>query len=396
MGYRNLKLNRIIHSLLSLTASTCLLSTAGSLQITHAYINYAFIEETDNRITKEKVLDKVKPMESDSTFIGTLHPMLKAAGDEWTIPRLTGIFGHAFSFSMKIGDAAVWQQANIDWWLLWDMLPQIGYEFHEFQIVHHGKETAPSQDDIDVVKEQTWTNVKRSIDQGVPVIAWQPMTNAQKEKGVSAYGWGLLVGYDERKKTYTVRHQNQKTEYAIPFDQFGYTDPVGWYCVFVLGNRKLFDERKLVVRSLENAVAFANGKRFDLAEAPYKVDAVGFAAYQLWKKAVVEGDVDLGFIEHSAWILWEMRENAAEYLREIAVDLPTTSSQILLDATKFYDTEIKAIAKLVNLCKENESFTELKRQEAAKYIGTALDAEQKAIGKIEEALKTLSKERNKL
>lgn len=62
----------------------------------------------------EKGLKGVKPARGDSTFIGTLHPMLKAAGADWSIPRLTGTFGHAFSFSMKVGNGAVWQQANVD------------------------------------------------------------------------------------------------------------------------------------------------------------------------------------------------------------------------------------------------------------------------------------------
>ena len=56
-------------------------------------------------MAEKKVLDGVKPVRGDSTFIGTLHPVLKAAGADWSMPRLTGTFGHAFSFSMKIGTA---------------------------------------------------------------------------------------------------------------------------------------------------------------------------------------------------------------------------------------------------------------------------------------------------
>lgn len=149
----------------------CLLTIFGSFQITFAHSNIAFIEEADEKSIKEVVLDKVEPMESDSTFIGTLHQVLKAAGDEWSIPKLTGTFGHAFSFSMKIGDSAVWQQANIDWWLLWEMITHIGYTFYEFQILHHDKDIKPNPTLILKTKEQTWNRVKESIDRGIPAIA---------------------------------------------------------------------------------------------------------------------------------------------------------------------------------------------------------------------------------
>ena len=172
----------------------------------------------------------------------------------------------------------------------------------------------------------------------------------------------------------------------------------------VLAKKKPFDRMALEVKSLEHAVAFAHGTRFDLEDAPYTVDAVGFAAYELWKQALESGDVDVGFTEYAAWNLWEMRENAAAYLREITDRFPKVPSRALSDAALFYDEEIKAIVKLVNICKEHESFTTLKRQEAVEVLksfttlkrqravealNAALDAEKKAIGKIEEALAAL-------
>ena len=386
MDFRLSVLRSVFLTLLSLTV----FFTLGSVGGAKSQLNDSFHKEKEEKVFQKKVLEGVKPVESNSTFIGALHPMLKAAGEEWSIPRLTGTFGHAFSFSMKIGDGAVWQQANIDWWLLWEMIADIGYEFQEFQVVRNGKQPARTPEEIQNIKAQTWEKVKASIDKGIPVIAWQPMTVEQRDSGVSAYGWALLVGYDETEKTYTVRHQHYKTEYTVPFDQFGYTDPVGWYCVMVLGEKKPFDRMALEVKSLKNAAAFAHGTRFDLEKAPYKVDAIGFAAYQLWKHALENGDVDIGFTEHSAWILWEMRENAAVYLREIADRFPKVSRQALSDAAGFYDEEIKAIVKLVNICRENESFTKYTRQEAVDTVSTALDAEKKAIGKIEEVLKRLN------
>ncbi|MDE0316778.1 MAG: hypothetical protein OXM61_17970 [Candidatus Poribacteria bacterium] len=383
MDFRLSVLRSVFLTLLSLTVFL----TLGSVGPAKAQVKGSFHKE---KVFQKKALEGVKPVEGDSTFIGTLHPMLKAAGEDWSIPRLTGTFGHAFSFSMKIGDGAVWQQANIDWWLLWEVITHIGFEFQEFQVILKRKQPAPTPKEIQSIKAQAWEKVKASIDRGIPAIAWQPMTVAQQDSGVSAFGWASLVGYDETEKTYTVRHQHYKTEYTVPYDQFGYTDPVGWYCVMVLSKKKPFDRMALEVKSLKNAVAFAHGTRFDLEKAPYKIDVVGFAAYQLWKQALENGDVDIGFTEHSAWILWEMRENAAAYLREIADHFPKVSSQALSDAAGFYDEEIKIVVKLVNLCKENDSFTKSIRQEATEAISAALDAEKKAIKKIEVALKTLN------
>ena len=352
-------------------------------------INGSIREKEEKKLSGKKILEGVKPAPGDSTFIGTLHPTLKAAGEDWSIPSLSGTFGHAFSFSMTIGGGTVWQQANIDWWMLWDMITYIGYEFREFQAVLQGKQLPPTATELQNLKDQTWEAVKTSIDHGIPAIAWQPMTVEQRDSGVRAYGWALLVGYDETEKTYTVRHQHYTTEYTVPYDQFGFTDPVNWYCVMILGEKKPLDRRALEVKSLKHAVAFAHGARFDLEDAPYTVDAVGFAAYELWKQGLESGDVDVGFTEHAAWILWEMRENAAAYLREIADRFPEVSSRALTDAALFYDKEIKAIVKLVNICKEHKSFTMPTRQEAVVALNAALEAEKRAIGKIEEALATI-------
>jgi hypothetical protein len=48
--------------------------------------------------------------------------------------------------------------------------------------------------------------------------------------------------------------------------------------------------------------------------------------------------------------------------------------------------------KLVNICKEHESFTAPERQKAVEAVNAALDAEKKAIGKIEAALAALPAE----
>ena len=59
-----------------------------------------------------------------STLISVLHPMLRSAGQtEWSTDRLRGVTGHAFAFEMRKGGGEVWHDANLDWWLWYDLYP---------------------------------------------------------------------------------------------------------------------------------------------------------------------------------------------------------------------------------------------------------------------------------
>lgn len=72
------------------------------------------------------MLEGIRPRQGDSTVIGTLHPMLQAAGSPLSVARLAATLGHAFTFSMRQDGSEVWQQANLDWWLFFEDLPWPG------------------------------------------------------------------------------------------------------------------------------------------------------------------------------------------------------------------------------------------------------------------------------
>ena len=342
----------------------------------------------DNELTK-KVLERVQPVPGDSTFVGTLYAVLRAAGEDWSINRLLGTFGHPFNFGMKKWSNEVWQQATIDWYLIWDMFHNIGYEFHEF----NANLTETSKEEAQALRDQAWVKVKESIDRGIPAIAWQPMTVEQRNSGFGAHEWGLLVGYDEKEKTYTVRHQYGRGEYTVPYDQFGHTDDANWYCVFVLGSPKPFDRMAVETQSLKHAVAFARGRRYDRAMECSGADAVGFAAYELWREAFQSGKVSLRFALLHAQYLQGMRASAAKYLREIADHFPEASTHALSDAATLYEEEAETATKLVDVCRsavENNGFTTPMLQEAMTALNDALDVEREAIRNIEEALASLN------
>ncbi len=339
----------------------------------------------------KKVLEGVQALKGESTLIGSLHPMLKAVGADWSVARLAGTFGHAFNFTMNKGGAETWQQGNIDWQLWWDQAPYLDHEWRCFQAILKGKPPAPTPGELQKLKEETWKAVRSSIDRGVPAMAWQPMTVEQKKNGVTAAEWGLIVGYQDDDKTYTIRHPYYANkDYTVPYNQFGYTDPVNWYYVMVLDAPRTVDRKTGEVRSLKHAVVFAHGKRYDMETACYRTDAVGFAAYELWREAFRHGAADVRFAtSHALYLRWA-RECAAQYLREIAG--PGAPGQALSNAAAYYDQEVEAATKLVEVCRQarnQKGFSPAATQEAITALDAALDADQKAIGQIEVTLSLL-------
>jgi len=142
-----------------------------------------------------------------------------------------------------------------------------------------------------------------------------------------------------------------------------------------------------------HAVAFAHSSRYDAATICHPTDAVGFAAYELWLGAFRDGSANLRFAPgHALYLRWA-RECAAQYLREIAGDFSGKASQALSRAATFYDQEVEAATKLIEVCRrardDHKGLTTSTTQEATADLSAALDADRKAVGQIEAALDAL-------
>lgn len=199
----------------------------------------------------------------------------------------------------------------------------------------------------------------------MPVIAWQPMTQAQRDQGIGAFEWGLLVGYDEQQKTYAVRHSRDKTEYTVPFGGFGYTDPVNWYHVIVPVEPEPADLQQVAIQSLKHAVAFAHGDRYDMANICYPTEALDFAVYELWLDTVQTENVDPHF-----------------------ASVHDDANQALHAAITFYEEEVHVLDQLTEICQcaaTHSGFTASLLQEAT----GSLQEDRKAIMDIEAALAVL-------
>lgn len=344
----------------------------------------------DKRFAR-KVLARVEAAAHESTVVGAMHGMLNAAGGNWSVARVSGTFGHAFSFCMKKGAGEVWQSAVLDWDLFFGLWKRIGFEQLCFQAVLKGQRIkAPTKVELKKIKEDTWQAVCESIDLGVPVMAWTPMTVEQKRQKLHASEWGLLVGYDESNRTYTVRHQrNGNKEFQVPFDEFGYNDPVNWYCVLVLGTPIPTDRKAVVIASLRDALWFANGTRCNREHMAYAIDALGFEAYEMWRDALADGSANVQRARGHANALRGMRKNAAAYVRECVDLFDADVAQVLTQAAACYDMEVAALDMLYRYSQEafdGDGFSEFQRQECVAALSAALEADRLAIGHIERAL----------
>jgi hypothetical protein len=325
-------------------------------------------------MAESRVLD-VGPASTRGTLMTALLPTLGAAGLACSEARLAGILGHAFTFSMARGGGEVWQTANIEWCFFFRELDLLPLRFVSFDAVLRGGRPAPTPDELRQMKERTWTRVVEGIDRGMPSIAWGAMTLEQRESGIPGFEWNLLVGYDERNRTYRARHLPHEPSWDVPFDGFGYCDPVQWYHVMTPAEEQAVDDSGVRTRALTQAIEYAEGKRFDPPSGCNPVDAIGFSAYELWKESLLRGNAHpRNPLGHASFLVWA-RTQAASFLREMSLG----------ESAEHYDTEAAALRKLEELCRgasERGSFQDSEIREASRFIDDALLAERKAIQRL--------------
>ena len=335
---------------------------------------------------------EILPTRNVSTIVGAMHTVARAVGRSESQAMLQGVLGHAFSFEMKYGAGDVWQEENLDYiGLFRQMVPKLGYRFQGFEAKQRD-----NKGDFQKLKADAWNAVRASIDRGVPAIAWQPMSREQKAAGIRAGAWGLLVGYNNSDETYTVRHQYHKKgreAYTVRYDAFGHTDPIEWFHVLVYDSSISVDPLDTHITALRNAVAFANGTRWDSEKSKHKADALGFAAYELWGSAIESGVAEPKHSHNHARELVNWRQHAATYLRELATIFPKAGSQLKIGADH-YEHLIETAKTFQGLCEpiiKEKVFPIEIGSKVADLVTTMMDAEHKAIQAITDALVLLDR-----
>ncbi len=138
-----------------------------------------------------------------TTLASTLNALLATVGHaKWSMARLQGVMGHAFQFQMA-PDGGGHMHDNLDWGIALEALPKIA-QFRSYE--------AAKGDSVDLaaLKSEARDAARRSLLRDVPALVWQPMSRVQKadksHPAHHAYCWGLVVGYNEKDHTYTIRH----------------------------------------------------------------------------------------------------------------------------------------------------------------------------------------------
>ena len=289
--------------------------------------------EKDSKTLPEEVqsmnvMVDVKPAERGKTLPSCLVPLMQALGrPEWSVDRLKGVMGHAFHFEMKEGGGPLMHD-NLDWGPALDFLPQLAV-FRTFEATK--RDTGA---DLPALKREARDAVRTSLQRGIPVLAWQPMSLEQKASdhpAHSAYCWGLIVGYSVEDETYSVRHPFVADTYTVRYDAIGHTDPAEWFNITVFDRPASVNEKKLHLNALRNAVAFAHGTRFaadDEGDAKRRESPHGFSAYELWQEAFQSEDVPLEPSRYHAHVLSERRISAAAYLRGLVAQFPEAAESL--------------------------------------------------------------------
>ena len=139
-----------------------------------------------------------------------LNDLFRLAGrSEWSKSGLLGLVGNAFSFELNEGAGPALQEANLDWWLIFKILPELEQDLPLRCFQERGEEG---------VKAAAWDAVRSSIDRGIPAVAWGPVS----PEPAAARSWGLIVGYDVQESTYTFSESNDG-RIAIDCDTIGQT-----------------------------------------------------------------------------------------------------------------------------------------------------------------------------
>ena len=356
----------------------------------------------DNTFTR-KILSQVEAtcQEGGGCLVGSLHGILGAAGVDDSLAKVNSLLGYSFHFCMIKDGARTEHHSMIEWDLYTRVLHRLGFDTQIFE-AYQGEEylekrkpdyKRPTPEAIAQLKEDTWNAVCASIDRGIPAIAWSPMTVEQKKEGVGAFEWGLLVGYDQEERTYTVHHRWRSNKaFTVPFDGFGANDIAKWYYVMVFGKHTAPNPQKVTREALQDALTFADGTHYNKETCCYPVAGVGFDAYDVWLDALRQGLPAPQAVRGNINELKFNRQMASTFLRESTHHFDATIAQALSQAAACYDMEIAILTEVRNTARtahETGGFSHEQNREAISGISAAYEAEKLAIGHIQSALDML-------
>lgn len=323
-----------------------------------------------------RVLEQVEFVPNWTSLIGALEGALRALGEGYSTAYLMGITGHAFRLNVVETPEGLVEPSG-PFLIDFDRALALyhagtGYRFERLAF----DRTAPRYDRR---VEEVRRRIMRSIDAGVPVIAFD----------LFLAEYGLIYGYDDRDRVWTVdTMMTAQVGRTLPWAHWPTTDPER-YNVLFLGKRE-----RPSPRAVHDALAFAvsyaeSGERLPTSTGQaYQ----GLAAYERWAGAFEVGEpVHLFGNAYTAHVLRAARGDAARFLTELAEQFPAAAVH-LRAAAQAYRQQTLTLSRLTTLFpypQGGDPAHPAIRTEAARYLRAALVQEHEAIQHLKQSVSFL-------
>ncbi len=289
---------------------------------------------------KKRMEIDVRP--HNRSLVGCLIPAFRAAGRDWSREFLYAYFGQAFLFDMRADGAGMWHDEDYVYGAhVLDMLERFADGFEIYSVSLNGQNPATIEE-MARTRERAWNAVCSALDEGLPAIVWQPISQEMADENPNPMlmrlpaMWSLIVGYDELAQTYVVDSPASGGRYTIRWDAFGHVWPASKkFCAMIIKPETgAFDPSASYGAVIQRAIETSRGLRPGNTK---KATAHGLAAWEMWLEAFRKGKVATAPIRGHAIFLKDSRGWAVAYLKEVAHHFPEDARVPLRKATEHYE-----------------------------------------------------------
>lgn len=267
-----------------------------------------------------------------TSVVGALAGVLRALGEPCAISHLMGLTGHAFRLALTQADGVLAAGPAAPAADFARALPLYANAGRRWALVS----AATTDRDFAARRRETLTQIRRSIDRGRPVIAYD----------IHLPEFGIIHGYDDTARTLVVSSMLSRQYGAtLAASRWPVPERAGRFLVLLPGARTKPEPRRTLRESLRFAVAYADyGDPGDPAGATH-----GLAALTRWRDALHAGEpLDPAGNARLIQTVQSARRDAARYLRDSAAGLPSLSGS-LSAAAAAYDRVALAYSRMATL-----------------------------------------------
>ena len=311
-----------------------------------------------------KILDGIAHYEVNEANFEALRLALNDLGENFPAPYFHGIAGTVF----RIGGICPCAPTCTLAMQPQQLIKLLGYMYDE----------CPYADaDKDASLIRMTDAVRKSIDNGIPVLVWNAFTLCE---------WNIVTGYDENEKvffgrgSYTGNAGNYaKSPWNRSLEQAGL---VGLTALVIRRDAGVFDRRNAEMAAIKEAVRHANdGEDTDKLGGSDWVFLQGKAAYWRWADDFSKPDHKRTLGDaYCQGIYSSCHAMAGNFLRSIESRYPKFSG-IFSDAAQLFDKEAGCLGQLSPLLGWNSPETDAQRnrkatallREAAGFYSAAVD-----------------------